>query len=342
MLLSAALWWPTGNRTFPALPIHEMLHIVPVYISWALSSLLFTGCILFAMGRLTARVFLPIVLVVSALLCVLDLNRLQVWLWLWILLWVVDWADLRRGLQSGFQGWVIAGVYVLSGFFKLTPWFSLNFDWFCEAFAWTKPFAGNTILNYATGLLEMSIGAALLWPATRYIGKWMATVLHLYILMVLGPLGHQWNMVVWPWNIAMIALVWSFFRTNTRFVVPFEPVYLVVGLVVWVMPLFNIGSLWPETMSWKMYSNTHREAVIISENGCPCSALLGVWPEEGNRLLLDDWAYKELHVPPFSSRANFENGWHYVQRCSKTPVKMEVLTVGWWSQREQVETFPVE
>jgi hypothetical protein len=336
MLLSWQLWWPYG-RTFPTLPLVECLGVVPDAVSWVLSTILFFSCLLYAMGRWTARVFLPVVLLVVAVLCILDLNRLQVWIWMWYCLWIVEWLDLSQNKASRFQCWVIAGIYVWSGFNKITPWFSVNFDWFCEVFQWTKPLSGNSVLCYSSGIFEMLIGVFLLWPPTRTAGKWMATVLHLYILLVLSPLGHNWNPVVWPWNVAMIGLIWYYFQDKSAVKWPVYPAYSVLGVLVWGMPILNIWYYWPESMSWKMYANTQREAVIISEKSILTTD--NSWPWEATsdgqkRLLVDDWGYRELQVPPFSSRRNFMNVLQYVKDItSDSTLQMEILTVERWDDK---------
>jgi len=339
MLLGTALWWPGEGRTFPLLPLFDFLNGTSVYVSWIPATGLFLSCIVYAMGRLTTRVFLPVVLLCAALSCVLDLNRLQVWMWMWLLLWVVEGLDARRGTRSGFQMWVLAGLYFWSGLFKMTPWFQTNFDWFCEAFALTKPLSGNVVLPYLTGAAEALAGLLLLLPATRTVAKWVITGLHVYILLVLGPLGYHWNQVVWPWNVAMIGLVWSYFSGNERpRAVPLAG-YWAVGLMVWLMPILNKWHWWPESMSWKMYSNTHREASIIAPNGNPCPALAPVWPSNRSDLQIADWAIKDLHSPPFNSIGNFKNALRYVRACGSDTVDLEVLTVGWWDQKEQLERY---
>ena len=47
-------------------------------------------------------------------------------------------------------------------------------------------------------------------PANR-----MLQFVHLAALLFLGPLGHNYNWVVWPWNLAMIGLVWALFAAQT-------------------------------------------------------------------------------------------------------------------------------
>ncbi len=328
MLLSAALWWPSTGRTFPVLPAFDAFSVIPVQAAWVLSTLFCAACVLYAMGRLAASAFLPIVLSLAVLLCVLDLNRLQVWLWLWVLLWLADWHGLRTGYSANAQPWILAAVYTLSGYSKLTPWFQTNFDWLCEALALTRPLVGNTTLAYATGLAEMAIGPLLLLPVTRTLGKWAATTLHLYILFMLGPLVLHWNSVVWPWNIAMIGMVWYAFSGQNAYRPALRPVPVALLVLAWLMPLLNKKNLWPESMSWKMYANTHREASIVAEGERKDDCLPQVWPISDQNLLVDDWSYRELNVPPFNCMANFELALQTAQRfCSDDSLKLEILDV---------------
>jgi hypothetical protein len=330
MLLSAALWWPTSGRTFPVLPAFDALDMIPAQAAWVFSTLFCVACVLYATGRLTTSVFLPVVLSLASLLCLLDLNRLQVWLWLWVLLWLADGYDLRtQTTASHLRPWILAGVYVLSGYSKITPWFQVNFDWFCDGLALTRPLVGNTTLAYATGLGEMAIGPLLLVPATRTLGKWAATLLHLYILLLLSPLALHWNSVVWPWNIAMIGLVWQVFSGKNAVWPALRPFPIVILVLVWLMPLLNRKNLWPETMSWKMYANTHREASIVAAGARTSDCMPRIWPMTDQNLLVDDWAYKDLNVPPFNSLANFDKALSVARGlCPMDSLRLEIFEVG--------------
>lgn len=81
---------------------------------------------------------------------------------------------------------------------------------------------------------------------------------------------------------------------------------VVVGLV-WLSPALNLIGWWPEAFSWKMYSNTQPEAgfYVWTEALLPPSRR-SIWEqyaqEETGRLLFDDWAMAELHVPMFNHR----------------------------------------
>ena len=235
MALSAPLWWPGRGRLFPLLPAMEALSAVPLEVSWGLSSTLVLSCLGYAFGLIRANIHLPVALISTALLCALDLNRLQIWVWMWYCLWVLDAFRGEPRSRAAFHGWILIAVYVWGGVNKLTPWFATNFDWFCEVFSITKPFSGSMIGAYSAALGEMAIGFLLIWPATRRWGIIGVFALHGYILLVLSPLGLNWNSVVWPWNVAMMALVWHFFNhqqaIRPRFSIP-GVLILVIGFVL--------------------------------------------------------------------------------------------------------------
>jgi hypothetical protein len=191
---------------------------------------------------------------------------------------------------------------------------------------------------YSAALGEMAIGFLLIWPATRRWGIIGVFALHGYILLVLSPLGLNWNNVVWPWNVAMMALVWHFFNHKEPLTLHFSAVEWTVGILVWVMPVLNIYQWWPESMSWKMYSNTQREASIHSSTGMPCAAISDIWQKkavDNQYLVIDDWSYQELHVPAFNSMANFNRALAKIRECGHAKpgeVELKTLTVERWKR----------
>jgi hypothetical protein len=62
---------------------------------------------------------------------------------------------------------------------------------------------------------EILIGIALLNKGFRKLGVIMAVSMSLFLLTVLGPLGHNWNSVVWPWDIAMVENIFHKRRSGT-------------------------------------------------------------------------------------------------------------------------------
>jgi hypothetical protein len=64
-------------------------------------------------------------------------------------------------------------------------------------------------------ITEIAIGVALWVRPLRRAALGAVLVVHLAAVLFLGPLGHNFNWVVWPWNLAMIVLVWVLFAADT-------------------------------------------------------------------------------------------------------------------------------
>ena len=106
-------------------------------------------------------------------------------------------------------------------------------------------------------------------------------------------------------------------------------VSVVILALAWLFPVLNIVRLWPEPLAWKMYSNTQPEAGFFSENGPPCPGLQAVWNKHaydaGAKLLFDDWAFDDLHVPAYNSPHTHQRLAQYLCRCAARPEGS-----GWW------------
>jgi hypothetical protein len=127
------------------------------------------------------------------------------------------------------------------------------FPWLLEPFADKMPASIATLLPYLAftpPAIEAGIGILLL-TRFRSVAVVLALAMHAFILLCIGPLGQDWNAVVWPWNLAMMALVVVLFwqagdATFERILVPRAP-YQAAALLLfffWVMPLFSFLGLW--------------------------------------------------------------------------------------------------
>ena len=63
----------------------------------------------------------------------------------------------------------------------------------------------------AAPVVEVFIGIAVWFRHTRLPAIIAAIAVHLSALIFLGPLGHQHNWIVWPWNLVMPVLVFILF-----------------------------------------------------------------------------------------------------------------------------------
>ena len=295
--------------------------------------------------------------------------------------------EFRKGLRASFASlreifvtpqnslrWLLAAVYCWGGFNKLTPYFAEdNFPWFCEVFFWTKPLGAWPAAGYGVALAELLFAPGLLWGVTRPVFRWIVPGFHLFIIAALSPPGLDWNTVVIPWNVAMGGMVWVIFGPSPRGEGGSISLYSSypklgwieesenkspsplgegpgVGLLAlaWLMPLFNIFHLWPEPLSWKMYSNTQTEATFYRDTGTgSADPLQHVWHkhayDKGRKLLLDDWAFDELHVPAWNNRLTFIQLSRYLCAQNKRPGDSGLLLLSvnrWDKSAEKEETIP--
>jgi hypothetical protein len=301
-----ALSWPLWsgvNRSFPQIPLWGAPGLPEVASSLPLAGIGLL-LLLLLLWKPAARPIIRGVLVWFTLLALLDLNRLQPWLYCYLILWALSLLDSTEALKG--QQWAIAAIYVWGGIWKCTPYFAEdNFTWFCQTFSWTKPLGQFPALGYVAAVLETLLGLGLLWARTRRPAQIVCWAFHGFILLVISPLGLNWNTVVLPWNLAMIALVWTVFRYPGAINLPRRLPAFFLTAWIWVAPLLATIGWAPLAMAWTMYSNTQPEWNLYVEQGLVCDQLKPIWSQYAydrkSKLLLDDWAMNELHTPAFNS-----------------------------------------
>lgn len=115
---------------------------------------------------------------------------------------------------------------------------------------------------------EIAIGLGLLWPRTRPLALGAAILMHAFILLALGPFGLNYNRVVWPWNMAMVAILLVLFRgasdvrahailLNRGF-----PLHVAAVALFGVLPGLSYLGLWPTYLSFRLYSEQYHQATI--------------------------------------------------------------------------------
>ncbi|MEZ0325127.1 MAG: hypothetical protein ACAH95_04415 [Fimbriimonas sp.] len=291
--LTTRLWF--GGRTFPEAPVFGWLPTVPSLVP----SISFVLSLLAAAGL---RLRWPIGMAVgfAALLVLLDLNRLQPWMYQYVLVLVGVWLGGRRGWAL--CACVLAFTYVWSGLLKL------NLSFASDVFPWlVKPiFAAPTSLGFAAALFEVCVGVLLFVPRLRIFAIAGAALIHFALLWVLGPTGHNFNSAVWPWNICMPLLAFTLFFRSSEPLFPLawsSAVGKVVLVLVGVMPALNLLDLWDDNLSASLYSGRTRDAWlrvephVIQEWQVPSSAVI----QRGDFFIVDlpTWALSDLNVPPY-------------------------------------------
>src|SRR5690606_22191490 len=107
------------------------------------------------------------------------------------------------------------------------------------------------------GILEMLGGLGLIWRRTALGAAVFLILMHLFNLLVLGPLGINYNPIVWPWNVLMIVLLFYVFL---RHKLPFEPgkffnLRFAPIFIRWgIMPMLCLWDYWDHYLSASLYS----------------------------------------------------------------------------------------
>jgi uncharacterized membrane protein YphA (DoxX/SURF4 family) len=218
LLASLPVWLNT--RTFPLLPIFSGFPILPAPLDTGLYAVMLIS-LLAAMWfyRPAVIVFLG----ASFFAYCGDQNRGQPWLYMyWVMLLL---SVFRSPAASAACRIAIAAVYFWSGIQKINPrFFQVTPDWFvAPALNWHLPSGAIDLLKLsvkAAPFIEIAIGLLLWFPKLRRIAFALTILTHAFALLFLGPLGHNYNWVVWPWNLAMIALVLSLFAKGKIFELP--------------------------------------------------------------------------------------------------------------------------
>jgi hypothetical protein len=221
-------------------------------------------------------------LALAALLVLQDQDRLQPWFYHYsFMLGAVGLSNLGRLSTEGALNAcrvVVAFTYFWSGLQKAHVSFAENvYPWLIEPVASHLPSEAASVLAhgaYAVPIVETAIGLGLLVRPLRKPAVIVAILMHAFILFSLGPWGHNWNSVIWPWNPAMIAFVLILFwraPDNPSLLAVVKPggsTYRAVVLVLFAfMPALNFVGLWDSYLSASLYSGSTKNGSVYTTEG---------------------------------------------------------------------------
>jgi hypothetical protein len=259
MLSCIPLWLAT--REYPLVPLFASWPVVPpVCGPWFLGITLLSLVVAAWLFR-PATVFF---LAATLYLYCCDQNRGQPWMYLYWVMLLSNLLPERTAIAACRVA--LSLVYLWAGIQKLNiTFFKAMTPWFIQPAAdWGLPdmvVAGLRVGVWMTPLWEMFIGAGLWFPKTRRFAIAIAAVLHGAALLFLGPLGHNVNLVVWPWNIAMVALLVVLFGAKDCATLPQAlrelrrswSGALAVGLFG-LLPALSYCGRWDSYFSFALYS----------------------------------------------------------------------------------------
>lgn len=320
MALCPTLW--ETERAFPALPAIEGIPMLPQVVAVALSCLLVLSVLVVAIAPTPGRLaFAPPA--VAAVLIVFDMNRFQPWLYEYMLMFValglVDWrgpVSARSRAAWAACGFIVLAFYFWSGVQKANMTFATEvFPWLIGPFGEGAAQALKSVW-FVAPLVEASMGLLLISPKTRTWGLGLVALMHAFNLFTLGPLGLNYNSIVWPWNFWMIVIAFILFYRND------QPLFRAawssasgkaIIVLTGLMPALNFVGLWDGFLSASYYSGRLRDGwIYLNEDGVrhmPQAYLLGNkgFDRTSTRSRIDvtAWAESTINVPPYAEARTY-------------------------------------
>ncbi len=345
-LLSIKLWLPP--RSYPLTPISERLPEVPSLLSsiW-FASLLFL-LVAIALTRRPRRLIL-IFVVLAGLLSLFDQSRWQPWFYQYLFMFAAlaayPWGEPNAEKKEAALNvcrLIVVGTYFWSGFQKLNATFvETTYPWLTEPLIPLLPGSLEGPVNslgIALPFIEASIGIGLL-TRFRNVAVIMALGMHAFILLSIGPFGHDWNTIVWPWNIAMMVFVVILFWRTERFsardvLIPrtLAPFHGLVLILFGVMPLFSYFGFWDSYLSMSLYSGNIKDARIQVHEAVKDKLpetirdfALKSGANNTNIVSITDWSFNELNVPPYPENRIYKNVARHVCGYANDPSRVTLL-----------------
>lgn len=341
--LSPNLWLPI-NRDFPLIPFFEFL---PLRLNHALRILLISSM---GLALILAVIFpkqkkVLLLFSVPAILFVLeDSMRLQPWFYMHIIMISLI-AFEKKITQPNvllFLQFVLIAIYFWGGFNKLNTAFAWEvFPWLIEPTGFgdfyylgfdnlnSFPLPVANYIAFVIPIVEIAIAIFLFMPRFRNFGLILCIFTHLFSLYSIGPLGQNWNNVVWPWNILMPILCWLLFyrvREENYLQKYGQALKSKVGILIlflfFVAPTLSTFGKWDKGMAMHLYSGNssqmefHFEGFqeqLVNSSFAPYLSLDTVTMKSFMKVRY--WADAQLGTPMYSEPRYLKKVGAYLCNC---------------------------
>jgi hypothetical protein len=361
LALSPKLW--LSERYFPHIPVLPGLPVLPAQLDAAAYALMLASLVLIA---IRARPLIWIA-IFAATICVLGLSDQMRWQpWAYQYLWMLgavalgaqgnqpaDQPSTFRTLSLNTARLVVACTYFWSGVQKLNSDFSSAiFPYLVKPLT---PHLPSVLAHFlaATGpavpVLEAAFGVGLLFPRVRKFAVAGAIGMHAFILASIGPWGHNYNSVVWPWNLAMVSFLLILFGPGSRSisaglilwpasVLPPPHARSVAGwyakaavLAVGLLPALSLINRWDAYHSFALYSGFTNDGLVEMRttfaDRLPKPVLYHVFVSKKpgmTNMYLAEWSMDELNVPINPEPRIYKAIGRYFCAQEKTPGEVNI------------------
>lgn len=298
--MSPHLWLDLG-RSFPRAPIVPSLTF---HQDFVISIALLVTLILSAIAA-HARRYLAVSVVLTIILIFMDQTRLQPWVYQYAIMLALLAVNQKAILAA--NQFVVATLYFWSGLQKLSWTFVYEVaPTLFESVGIRLSSKYLTIIAVAIAICEAMIGVGLLLRRTRRVAVVLACLMHSIILVTL--ILARLNTVVWPWNVAMMAITIILFWRNDE--TPFASLAVdclpkAAMLLCGLLPFLSFIGAWDLYLSGALYSGKSPVAVMRTSESLrdrlPATARGITFRTNRGELMLPfyEWSLAELNVPPY-------------------------------------------
>ena len=308
-LFSYNLWH--SERLFPLIPPFDFLENIPNFIHLSLFFFALAG-IAFVGFFPKNKFILGITIIIEISSCLLDQNRWQPWEYQYLLTFLFHFFYFKNQKQSiNYFSFLLIVLYLNSGLHKLNGSF-LYVVW--EKMILIK-FLGlnfnqinNTYIHFAglfLGLIEVLSAIGCLFFKNKKIFALLLVGMHLFILVLVSPIGVNYNSIILPWNVLLIILILIVFYNNdskvsfSNLIIGFNKIpFILLG----ILPFFCFLGLYDNFFSFNLYSGSLKYfRICVDENKISPKYkpyFDNIKSNCGTKKVIsgNDWSLKELNV----------------------------------------------
>lgn len=314
-IISWKLW--LASRFFPVVPPLNFLFAPPaVHVLFFILSL---SCIAALLIFPTNKILQSCVIIIELLSCSLDQNRWQSWEFQYIFI-VLALLINRRNERNALStiAFIFISCYFFSGLGKMNAGFSGYLQRELVSlgiFKAKNSYSYNLLLyhiGYLLGLIEILLGIGLAFRQTNKAAAILLICMHLGILALLGPIGINYNVIIWPWNIAMILCIYVLFIRRETLIISFyffrKGINTIFILFFGILPFLNFFGSWDYFLSSSLYTYKPPEMYICINDAGKNKVLLPFTNDKQNIFICDSnsvvlnvrtWSMKEMNVPAY-------------------------------------------
>ncbi len=341
------VWFATRN--FPMLPVHNVLLKAPALLHAGLfwiSAAAIVVLIFFPLRKIAAVLFF-----VEILSCLLDQSRWQPWEYQFILMTAAYiFIQKKEQLLLAWQ-LILAAVYFFSGLSKLQPAFIHDIWDGLILRSWLHIFndsAWLARLGYTIPLGEMLAAILLFFVRTRKPAIILLAGMHLLMLAMLGPLGTNLYMVLWPWNVLMIILLFILYWKNAMQwsgITLRKPVFVFLIILCWILPFLRLVNRWDRNLSFNYLSGGVPQLYVCTEEKPVLFALSPYMTTFSNSSLpcrfpvsVSNWSMQEIKLVTYpQERSYLEIARQLKEQFPKADIRFYLYYPGFKSRVEPLK-----